>query len=85
MFASEVSFEQMMRVAAGNAHLAFATSYLQVEYGISELRACWDGFTDTSNAYERTFKSRKQICDEFSNALSEYLDYLGEPIPIKVG
>jgi hypothetical protein len=85
MIASQVSFDQMMRVAAGNPDLGVSASYLQVEYGLSELQACWDGFVHTSDAYAQEFKSRKQICLEFSNALNEYLEYLGEPVSLKVG
>jgi len=83
--ASEITFESMLRYAAGNERLAFATSYLQVEYGVSELRASWDGFVHTSNNYGLDFDNRKVVCEEFSNALNEYLEYLGEPISIKVG
>lgn len=85
MIASDVSFPQMMRVAAGNKTLALAASYLQVEYGLGELQACWEGFTHTSDNYDQTFKSRKQVCEEFSNALNEYIEYLGESSHLQVG
>ena len=85
MIASQCSFEQMMIFAAGSFPLAEATSYIQVEYGLDELKACWDGFVHTSDAYGQTFKSRKQICAEFTHALSEYIEYLGESLPYKVG
>jgi hypothetical protein len=58
---------------------------MQVEYGLAELEACWDGFVHTSDAYDQSFKTRKAIYQEFANALSEYLEYLGESIPLKVG
>jgi hypothetical protein len=85
MIASQVSFDQMMRVAAGNPDLGVSASYLQVEYGLNELKACWDGFVHTSDAYAQEFKSRKQVCLEFSDALNEYLEYLGESTSLKVG
>lgn len=85
MIASQCSFKQMMTIAAGNFMLAEATSFLQVEYGIAELRACWDGFVDTSDHYNQEFKSRKQICAEFANALADYIEYLGESSLDKVG
>jgi hypothetical protein len=78
MIASQVTFEQMKRYAANNPDLGEATSFLQVEYGISELHACWDGFVHTSDAFNQEFKSRKQVCAEFTYALTEYIDYLGE-------
>jgi hypothetical protein len=66
----------MMQIAAGNPDLANATSFMQVEHGVSELMASWDGFVDTSDHYKMTFKSRKDICNNFANELSEYIKYL---------
>jgi GTP-dependent phosphoenolpyruvate carboxykinase len=85
MKASAVTFEQMRRAARNNPSLAVPSSYLQVEYGISELHACWDGFVHTSDHYEQTFKNRKEIYQEFANALGDYLEYLGEQIPESLG
>jgi hypothetical protein len=84
MVASQVTFEQMMRVAAGDSGLAHATSFMQVEYGVSELLATWDGFVDTSDRYQVTFKNRKDVCNNFANALSEYIQYL-EPTSNPLG
>jgi hypothetical protein len=85
MNASDISFSKM-RVGARNVHeLGIPASYLQVEYGLSELEACWDGFVHTSDAYGQTFKNQKEIYLEFANALSEYLEYLGEQILVQVG
>lgn len=85
MIASDVSFDSMMRFAAGNFLLAEATSYIQVEFGKSELLACWDGFVDTSNNAGLTFKDRKSICNEFTAALSDYILYLDESAPLSLG
>ena len=85
MKASEVSFEQMRRAARNNPELGVPASYLQVEYGLSELEACWDGFVHTSDEYGLTFKTRKEVNQEFANALSEYLEFLGETIPVEMG
>jgi hypothetical protein len=85
MLASSVTFEQMRRAARNNPELGVPASYLQVEYGLAELEACWDGFVHTSDHYAQQFKSRKEIYLEFANALSEYLEYLGESIPVEVG
>ena len=85
MLASELSFEQMRRAARNNSELGVPASYLQVEYGLAELEACWDGFVHTSDHYGQTFKTRKAIYLEFANALSEYLEYLGESIPLPLG
>ena len=85
MKASEVTFDKMRIVARNNPELGVPTSYMQVEYGLKELEACWDGFVHTSDAYDQEFKSRKQICLEFAHALTEYLECLGESIPVEMG
>jgi hypothetical protein len=85
MLASSVTFEQMRRAARNNSELGVPASYLQVEYGLAELEACWDGFVHTSDYYQQNFKTRKAIYTEFANALSEYLEYLGEQIPVSLG
>ena len=85
MNASEVTFEQMRRASRNLSELGVPASYLQVEYGLLELEACWDGFVHTSDHHQQTFKTRKEIYQEFANALSEYLEYLGESIPLEVG
>ena len=85
MKASDITFDSMMRFAAGNFTLAEATSFLQVEYGMSELRACWDGFVDTSNNAELTFKDRKTLCNEFTAALSDYIIFLDDEAPLSLG
>ena len=78
---SQCSFKQMMTIAAGNKRLAEATSFVQVEFGLKELETCWAGFVDSSKHYGVEFNTRKHLCEEFAEALSEYLEYLGEPSP----
>jgi hypothetical protein len=85
MLASEVTFDKMRIVARNNPELALPASYMQVEYGLEELEACWDGFVHTSDNYGQEFYSRKQICLEFANALNEYIEFLGSSIPLSLG
>jgi hypothetical protein len=85
MKASEISFAQLQIGARNNNKLGLAASYIQVEYGLSELEACWDGFAHTSDDYGLTFKSRKEIYSEFSDALNEYIEHLGESEYLKMG
>jgi hypothetical protein len=85
MKASDFTFDQMRKAARNLPELGIPASYMQVEYGVSELEACWDGFVHTSDHYGQTFKTRKAIYTEFANALSEYLEYLGEPVSLEVG
>jgi hypothetical protein len=85
MKATEVTFDQMRIGARNNPELGVLTSYLQVEYGIKELEACWDGFADTNDNYGMTFKSKKEIYLEFADALNEYIEYLGESSCLALG
>lgn len=85
MIASDVSFNQMLRGATSNQKLGLSTSYMQVEHGIKELEGCWDGFVHTSDAYGLTFKSRKNIYQDFADALFDYLEAIGEPVSLEVG
>jgi hypothetical protein len=72
MKASKCTFGQMMTIAAGNRELAKATSFIQVEYGKKELLACWDGFVEACDHFQEEFKSRKDICNNFTVALTEF-------------
>ena len=81
---TQCSFNQMMAIASGNPDLAKATSFVQVEYGLDELRASWDGFVDTSKHYSVEFNTRKHLCNEFAKALAEYIVYL-EPKSHEMG
>ena len=74
----------MMAVASGNPDLAKATSFMQVEYGLDDLRASWDGFVDSSKHYSIEFKTRKHLCNEFAKTLAEYIIYL-EPKSHEMG
>jgi len=85
MKATDITFEQMRIGARNNPELGVPASYIQIEYGLSELEACWDGFAHTSDNYGVIFKSKKEIYLEFANALSEYIENLGESIPLQVG
>jgi len=85
MRATDITFEQMRIGARNNSELGVPASYMQVEYGLSELEACWDGFAHTTDNYGVTFKSKKAIYLEFANALSEYIEAMGESVPVTLG
>jgi hypothetical protein len=76
MKASEVSFRRMMLFAATSRRLAEPTSFIQVEYGIEELMACWDGFRDTSDQANLNFQNTNHVCDDFTTALIEFISFL---------
>jgi len=85
MIATDITFEQVRKAARNLPELGIPASYLQVEYGLAELEACWDGFAHTSDAAAQTFKSRKEIYQTFANALTDYLEFIGEPASLEVG
>lgn len=74
-----------MNIASENFTLAEATSFIQVEYGLDELLACWDGFIHTSDAYGQEFATRRHICSEFAEALAEYIEYREQPTSHQMG
>jgi len=78
MKASKCSFEKMLETACYIPDLAMATSFTQVEFGISELKACWDGFVDTSDDQDKHFTTETQICLKFTRALQDYLKFVQE-------
>ena len=73
MRASEISFRRMLIYAAGNLNLAEPTSFMQVEHGIKELEACWQGFVDTSDRANLEFKNKSHVCNEFATLLTDYI------------
>jgi hypothetical protein len=75
MKASECSFEKMIKTSCYIPDLAMATSFTQVEFGIAELHACWDGFVDTSDDQDKHFTTGTQICLNFTSALQDYLKF----------
>lgn len=85
MKATDITFHQVQIGARNNPKLGVPASYIQVEYGIRELEACWDGFAHTSDNYGLSFPSRKEVYLEFADALSEYIEHLGESIPVSLG
>jgi DNA-binding Xre family transcriptional regulator len=82
MNASQVTFDRMMIYRKVNRLLSDATSFIQVEYGVAEVQACWDGFVDTSDNAGLTFKDLADVCSHFAVALTDYIEYLSEPSPL---
>lgn len=76
MKASDCTLDHAQVVARDCKDLAEAMSFLQVEYGLQDLQACWDGFIDVSDRYGQEFPTKRMICFEFSNALTEYISHL---------
>jgi hypothetical protein len=74
MKASQCSLQTVFNAAAKDEDLALILSFAQVEYGLTELQGLWDGFVDSSDHYETTFKSRKDVANQFAGSLVDYYD-----------
>lgn len=71
--ASDCDLDYAKIVARTHPPLAEVMSFVQVEDGLLELQANWDGFVDTSDHQGCTFKTKRKACIEFGNLLGEYL------------
>ena len=78
------SFEGMRKFSTKNWKLAIATSFIQVEDGIDDLMACWEGFLHVSEEYNEVFEDETEMYQKFTDALNEYIEYL-EPTSNQVG
>jgi hypothetical protein len=76
MITIQCSFEEMLEMSTKLSGLGIAASFFQVEFGLDELRACWDGFLHTSSHYGVEFQSKNDVCEKFTDALTDYREYL---------
>lgn len=77
MNASQCSLADVFAIAAKDEDLALVLSFIQVEYGLTELQGNWDGFVDASDHYEDTFKSKRDVANNFGATLVDYYDLIG--------
>ena len=70
------TFAQMRKYATGKWEMSKALSFIQVEMGLDDLEACWDGFLDTSEDYGDVFTDESHLYQKFTEALNEYAEYL---------
>lgn len=75
MRASECSLQDLITIASGRPDLAILLSYIQVEYGVKDLEASWQGFIDTSDEYGEEFDDKHHICSEFEFLLKEFIEF----------
>jgi hypothetical protein len=74
MKASKCSLHDIMLAAAADPELGFILSFVQVEYGLTELEGHWDGFSSASDEYQVNFRSKKQVASSFGFALREFFE-----------
>lgn len=74
MNASDCSFQDMMSMSAISLpRLKVLSSFVQVEEGLKDLEAHWQGFVDTSDFSHVTYTNKEHICSEFERQLGGQL------------
>lgn len=77
MKASQCSLDNVFAIAAKDEDLALVLSFIQVEFGLTELQGHWDGFVDASDHYQDTFKSKRDVANSFGSTLVDFYDLFG--------
>jgi hypothetical protein len=76
MIASDVDFDFIKRHSLVNRELGEVFSFIQVEYGIKDLEACWEGFSDTSDNAGLEFDGVYDLGEKLYHALLEYVNFI---------
>jgi hypothetical protein len=69
-----MTLNDVRRLAAGIVDLNLAVSFIQVEWGLEDLQACWDGFRDTADHYNQEFDDERDCALQFGFALDEFAE-----------
>jgi len=72
MLATEMTLDDVFSVAKRNKALATTLSFIQVEFGLDELRGHWEGFAQSNDFYDFHFSSKRDCAIEFGTLLSEF-------------
>ena len=72
MKASQCCLDDIFELAAVDEEVAVLLSFVQVEFGLSELRGHWDGFVEMSDDYHIDYDSKEDVTSNFTCALSEF-------------
>lgn len=79
MTADMITFEELLRIAAREPALAEVLSFVQVEYGLDELKAHWQGFLDSAEASGSFWADTSYCINDFALNLMVVTDY-GESV-----
>ena len=74
MKAHEIDFTQVFDYADQRPELAIARSFVQVEGGVSELEASWDGFKDAAEFHNVSYDSATHALEDFYGILIELIE-----------
>lgn len=79
--ASSCSLESLLKFAEESYELSQILSYVQVEYGLDELRSCWEGFIVSSDDYYVEFETESEVYCIFGRDLGEYVEFVEKQLP----
>lgn len=74
MKAGDMTLYDVRAIATGVVDLNLAVSFIQVEWGLQDLEACWDGFRDTADHYNQEFDNELDCALQFGLALNEFAE-----------
>lgn len=74
MKAGDMTLYDIRRMASGIVDLNLAISFIQVEWGLNELEACWDGFCDSTDHFNQHFDNELDCARQFGLALNDFAE-----------
>ena len=74
MKAGNITLDEVRHLAKGIEGLNIVLSFIQVEEGISELEACWDGFRDAANYFNQEFDDERDCAIQFGLSAADFYE-----------
>lgn len=74
MRASDCTFEELRLDSASCPDLGKTLSFIQVEYGLKDLKALWQGFMDFSDDSGTEYESKKELYQSFREQLEDHVE-----------
>jgi hypothetical protein len=75
MKAGDMTLGEVRRLAAGIEELNLTLSFIQVEEGLLELEACWDGFRDAANHFGQEFDDKRDCAVQFGLSVADFYEF----------
>ena len=74
MKVGSMTLDDVRRLASGIEELNLTLSFIQVEEGLSELEACWDGFRDAANHFDQEFDDERDCAIQFGFSVADFYE-----------
>lgn len=74
MTAGDITLDDVRRLAAGIEGLNLILSFIQVEEGLSELEACWAGFSDATSYFNQEFDDERDCAIQFGLSAADFYE-----------